>query len=223
MEGAMIMQVSTEGAAMRRSLTTALWSAILTVLVIGAGGCSEWSTYPTVEVKAGTVLARPESRTVVSVMAASVKYAQDNLVAGQDLAINLPKGANAESYDKVFAKLGGGRPMLDDGEPAIHLQEVRTRGMHAEADLIYSRTDGLNQLVTLRLERTLFETYSVKDHKVWQLRSVAAPMANYVPPPIAPAETEDPKAHEPTITEQPTATTDASTVTDVPRQPLVPG
>ena len=155
-------------------------------------------------------------------MAASVKFAQDNLVAGQDLAINLPNGANAESYEKVFAKLGGGRPMVNDGEPAIHLREVRTRGMHAEADLIYSRTDGLNQLVTLKLERTLFETYSVKDHKVWQLRSVAAPMSNYVAPP-PPALVEEPADTQPTIIEQPTATTDASTTSDVPRQPLVPG
>ena len=205
-----------------------LCAAVMSFMVFGLAttmtGCSEWSTYPTVEVKAGTVLARPESRTVVSVMAASIKYAQDNLVKGQNLAINLPKGTPAEAYDKVFAKLGDGRPLRDDGDLAIHVQEVRTRGMNAEVDLIYPRADGLNQLVTLRLERTLFEMYSVKDHRLWELRSVAAPTANYVappPPPIEPDMANKPKAKPPTTTEQPTRTTNAET--DVPRQPLVPG
>jgi len=211
---------------MKRTRMLNLWAAAFSVLmlglVLGLGGCSEWSTYPTVEVKAGTVLARPESRTVVSVMAASVKYVEDNLVKDAALPINLPKGTPPEAYDKVFAKLGHGQPMVSDADEAIHVQEVRTRGMNSEADLIYPRADGLNQLVTLKLECTLFETYSVKDYKLWQLRSVAAPLSNYVAPP-PPALAEEPAAKEPTVTQQPTATTDASTTSDVPRQPLVPG
>jgi len=209
---------------MRRLISTAMAAAATIFIVINSGGCAEWSTYPTVEVKAGTMLARPEARTVVSVMAASVSYTQEHLTQGQDLAINLPWGAPAEAYDKVFAKIGSGRPMQADGEPAIHLKEVRTRGMHAEADVIYPRADGLNQLTTLYLECTLFETYSVKDFKAWQLRSVAAPTANYVAPllplPASSEENDDPASKQPTIDDRlPTATTDA----DVPRDTLVPG
>jgi len=215
---------------LRAAAYSNLMLGLMLGLVWGLGGCSEWSTYPTVEVKAGTVLARSESRSVVDVMAASIEYTQDNLVKGQDLAINLPKGTPAEAYDKVIAKLGDGRVMLNDADEAIHVQEVRTRGMNAEVDLIFPRADGLNQLVTLRLERTLFEMYSVKDYKFWQLRSVATPAANYVAPPVPPAPAptpaavaEEPRAKQPTITEKPRATTSANTTNDVPRQSLVPG
>jgi hypothetical protein len=59
---------------------------------------------------------------------------------------------------------------------------VRTRAFEAEVDVVYPRADGLNQLVTLELERELFKDWRVKSARPWQLRNVEMPEPTYIAP-----------------------------------------
>ena len=153
-------------------------------------GCSPWSTYPEVEVKAATKMTKPTWEPVPSVIAAAVHYARDHFTPNEDLAVNLPESTPAEVYEKVFAKLGYGRPLLNPADRAIHIREVRTRGFDGQVDLVYARADGMNQLVTITLARSVLESWRVTDSRPWQLRNFAAPQPNYVPPPIVEEKTE---------------------------------
>jgi hypothetical protein len=146
---------------------------------------------------------RPAARPVPAIMATSIEYAQERYLKGEDAAINLPEGTSAAAYDAVLAKLGGGRPMLIPNEPTIHIQEVRTRGFDAQTDLIYQKSDGFFQMVTLTLRGNMMEQYHVTNARTWQIRNLAAPSPNYVPPPMPTQVAEKPKA-EP-ASEQPTA------------------
>lgn len=163
--------------------------------------CSPWSTYPPVEVKTATKLTRETWEPVPTVMAAAVRYARDRFTPDEDLPVNLPEGTPSTVYDKVFAKLGYGRPLLNAGEKAVHVTEVRTRGFNAQVDLVYTKPTGMNQLVTLTLTRTLVDPWHVTGSRPWQLRDFTVPAPNYVPPPVvddkaAPAE-EPPSAESP--------------------------
>jgi hypothetical protein len=151
-------------------------------LLIGlASGCQQWSTYPPVELTAR--LQRPAAEPVPTVIAESIRYAREKFLDGRDLPINLPQGVSAAVYDKVFAHLGGGRPMQAAGESAIHITEVRTRAMNAQVDMIYPRADGIHQFVTLTLEHGMFEKWRVVRSKPWVMRDVVPPGPNYVSPP----------------------------------------
>lgn len=157
-------------------------------LILLLNACAPSATYPPVETTAK--LAKPTFEPVPTVLATAIRFVQENYTKGQDLAINLPQGVPAEAYDKVFEKLGGGRPMMIPDEPAIHIQEVRTRNFNAQADVIYARADGFNQLVTLTMKRTMFENFRVERVRPWQLRDVMAMAPNYVAPPTPPTPPE---------------------------------
>lgn len=159
-------------------------------LAIVLAACAPSSTYPPVETTAR--LTKPTFEPVPTVIATAIRYAQQNYVKDQDVAINLPPGVPAEAYDKVFAKLEGGRPMTVEGEPALHITEVRTRNFNAQVDMIYPRADGLNQFVTLTMKRSVLENYHVVRARPWQLRDVTAMAPNYVAPPVE--EQESPTA-----------------------------
>jgi hypothetical protein len=72
--------------------------------------------------------------------------------------------------------------MTKANEPAIHITQVRTRAFDAEVDLVYPRADGLNQLVTLRLNRELFDDWRVQSARPWQIRDIAIPDPSYQAP-----------------------------------------
>jgi len=165
------------------------------------GACSPWSTYPPIEVKTATKLSRETWEPVPTVMAVAVKYAREHFTPDEDLPVNLPEGTPAAVYDKVFLKLGYGRPLLNAGEKAVHIKEVRTRGFNAQVDLIYTKSTGMNQLVTLTLSRTLVESWRVTGSRPWQLRDFQAPPPNYVPPSVVEDEPA-PAATEPTNVDQ---------------------
>jgi len=157
------------------------------LLALGAAlvmaGCSPWSTYPPVETRAAQALSRPTFEPVPTVMALAIDYARTEYLPGKDLAINLPQGANWEVYQRVFGKLeGGGRPLIDDKEPAIHIKEVRTRSFDAQVDLIYPRGDGLNQLATISMHSEVFKDWRVTSARLWQIRDVQTPEPHYIPP-----------------------------------------
>ena len=157
---------------------------IVGLVIVVATGCSPWATYPPVEIKPAKQLTRESWEPVPTVMAVAVQYARDTYTKDQDLAINLPEGTPALVYDKVIAKVGEGRPLRNAGEPAIHIKEVRTRGFDAQVDLVYARPDGMHQLVTLTLNRTVFQSWRVVNARPWQLRDFTPPAPNYVPPPV---------------------------------------
>lgn len=152
---------------------------ILAFLTACFAGCQQWSTYPPVELTAR--LNRPAAEPVPTVIAQAIGYARAQYLNGEEFPINLPKGVPAEVYDKVFEKLGGGRPMERPDEKAIHITEVRTRALNAQVDMIYSRPDGVPQFVTLSLEHGVFEKWRVTSARPWAIRNVEVPEPNYVP------------------------------------------
>lgn len=161
---------------MRNGYSKAYSICALAIFLIG---CSPSGTYPPVEITGKLI--KPTHEPIPTLMAVAIRYARENYGKDQDLAINLPAGTTAEAYETVFKKVGGGRPMMDSGEKAIHIQEVRSRNFNAQVDLIYPRADGLNQLVTLTLHRGMLEKYRVERARAWQIRDVEAPEPSYVP------------------------------------------
>ena len=169
-------------------------AVVLGLLAALTAGCQQYATYPPVEITAK--LQRPAAEPVPTIIATSVQYARDNFVASKTLPINLPEGVPPSVYDKVFTHLGGGQPLQSPEEEAIHITEIRTRGMDAQVDMTYPRTDGLYQLVTLTLQHSLMQKWHVKSMRKWALRDVEAPKPNYVARPAPP----------PTPTQEPTET-----------------
>lgn len=160
-----------------------IWTLVVCAFGLIAPGCTQWSTYPPVETTKA-LTNRPAARPVPAIMTTSIEYAQERYLSGEDAAINLPEGTSAQAYDAVFAKLDGGRPMLIANEPTIHIQEVRTRGFDAQTDLIYQKSDGFYQMVTLTLRGNMMEQYRVTGARTWQIRNMAAPGPHYIPPPV---------------------------------------
>jgi hypothetical protein len=166
---------------------THIWTLALCTLGFCVSGCAQWSTYPPIETTQA-LTNRPASRPIPAIMATSYIYVRESYMHGEDAAINLPEGTPAQAYEAVLAKLGGGQPMMRAGEPTIHIQEVRTRGFDAQTDLIYQKSDGFYEMVTLTLRGNLMEKYQVVSAHEWQLPNLAAPSPNYVAPPPAPVE-----------------------------------
>lgn len=173
---------------MRNLLRNVLSLAVL----VGVAGCAPWATYPPVETSAAAKVSKPTYEPVPTVIAAAVRHMRDRHMGGEDVAINLPEGAPAEAYDKVIERLGWGKPMTEPNEKAVHIVEVRTRGFNAQADVIFARPGGLNQMMTLTMRRATFGGYEVTAVRPWNLRAMATPKPNYVaPPPPTPEETTE--------------------------------
>jgi hypothetical protein len=157
----------------------------LMTAVVFLASCAPMSTYPPVEYAAATKITRPTFEPVPTVMAVAIEYARQHLTPDSDPAINLPRGAGPEVYEKIIKKLDGeGRPMTRSDEPAIHIVEVRTRGFHGEVDMIYTKPEGFNDFVTLFLRRSAVENWHVDRTRPWRMRSITLPQPNYVPPPV---------------------------------------
>lgn len=166
-----------------RSLTRHGCSLLAALSLMLFAGCSPWATYPPVEVKAAQAMTRETFEPVPTVMALSIEYVRDTYLPGQDLAVNLPAGSGWQAYEKVFEKTAASdRPLMQASDKAVHVKEVRTRAFDAECDVIYPRADGLNQLVTLTLQREVFKDWRVKSARLWQIRDITAPDPSYVAP-----------------------------------------
>lgn len=152
-------------------------------------GCQQMATYPAIEVTGKYQW--PSAEPVPTIVAECYRYAQQKYVKGEALPINLPENVPADVYDKVLVHLNKDtaegestyRPMIFPDEKAIHFTEVRTRGMHAQVDLIYPTTAGFHQLVTLSLDRSVVERWKVRSERKWLTRNLPTPQPNYVPPP----------------------------------------
>jgi hypothetical protein len=147
------------------------------------------ATYPAVEVTGKYQW--PSAEPVPRILAVCYDYAQDRFVSSEPLPINLPEGVPADVYEKVFAHLNKEhpsgtsvyRPMIFPDEKAVHFTEVRTRGTHAQVDMIYPTQHGFNQFVTLTLDRSVLEPWKVRSERKWVTRNLKAPTPNYVAPP----------------------------------------
>jgi hypothetical protein len=162
--------------------------ASLNLVVISASlsACAPWATYPPVESKAFQSMSRETFEPVPTVMVVALQYGREHYANDQEVAINLPEDTPAAAYDKVIKKLGWGRPLMLPTDDALHIIEVRTRGFNGEVDMIYQRSDGLHQMVTISMSRTVVNRYKVTGTRVWQLRDLKAPQPTYVPPPPKP-------------------------------------
>ena len=159
-----------------------LFVALAAISLVFAG-CSPWATYPPVEVKPAQAMTRETFEPLPTVMGLAIDYTRNEYLAGKNYPVNLPAGSGWESYEKVFEKTkGDDTPMMKIGEPAIHITQVRTRAFDAEVDVVYPRSDGLNQLVTLNLHREVFKDWRVTDARMWQIRNVDIPDPSYSPP-----------------------------------------
>ena len=118
---------------------------VLALAVVVLEGCSPWATYPPVETRAAQALASPTFEPVPTLMAMAIEYTLAEYLPGKDLPINLPQGADRRVYDAVFARLKGEplqRPMMQIGEPAIHVKEVRTRAFDVQVDVVIRGVTG---------------------------------------------------------------------------------
>src|SRR5262249_35643865 len=75
------------------------------LFTIALSACASKATYPPIETT--TRFAPSTSEPVPTVIATAIKYAKLKYLNDEDVAINLPAGIPARTYDKVFAKLGG--------------------------------------------------------------------------------------------------------------------
>ncbi len=171
-----------------RSRTNRSFLAPLAVSMVCIGvllaGCAPWATYPPVEHTEG--LARPAYEPVPTLMAKAITFAHDRYMAADEVVINLPEGVTPNVYNIVLRKIGRGRPMTDNDENAYTVQEIRTRGPEAQVDLVYPRSDGLHELVTLYFKNHLIDGWKIESTRLWRIR-VERPQANY--PMVAPDDT----------------------------------
>ena len=155
-------------------------AVICLISLIAAGGCASYATYPPVEMTGK--LANPSYEPLPTLMTEAIRFAHDHYGAGEDdFAINLPVGVPHEIYSRVIRKLGMGHPLTDPGEQAYHVLELRIRGMEAEVDLVYPRSNSIYELVTITFSRRLVEGWVVLSSRLWRIR-VDVPPSNYIPP-----------------------------------------
>jgi len=158
---------------------------LCTVVALAAGslmpfasGCAPFATYPPVEGSLG--IDNPQYEPVPSIMADAIWYTHQRFGDGRDsFAINLPEGTEPEVYDKVIENLGRGTPMTDPGEWAYHITQIRSRGLQAEADVIYPRAGAPHGFLTVKM-RKAWETYEVESAKVWNIPT-HVPAPNWYP------------------------------------------
>lgn len=183
------------------------------ILAAGIAGCSPWATYPEME-SGRNVSLGPAARPVPQLIAAAIETVHEAAQPDPDraerlgtqdwsgyddsFAINLPPGTPAETYEKVFELMGGGRPMLVVGEPAYHIHEIRVRGLNAEVDLIAPRADGFYDFSTIYFQNDFPNGYRSTATRRWHM-SVEPPAPNYVPPPPSKKKKVEESVAEPEI------------------------
>lgn len=158
--------------------------AALALLVLGAlilPGCSGWATYPPIE--GATQIGHPKLEPVPSIMAEAIRYAHDRYLHDGEIVFNLPEGCGSEVYESVKLRLNSpARPLLEAGQPAVHVNAVRIRAMDAQVDVVYPRSDGHYELVTLFMRQKFLHKYEVRDTRLWRIH-VSPPQPRYEPPP----------------------------------------
>ncbi len=136
--------------------------------------CAPAATYPPTE---GTVSMGPSSPPIPELMAESVRFTNAREGRGEPVVINLPPNTPPNVWEEVLRRLPDARPMLDAGELAYHVQQVRLDGSNAEVDLIYRR-ENFNQLTTVVFEGAPFRPWRALYLKNWRVIT-ESPGPNY--------------------------------------------
>ena len=155
-------------------------AALLGMSLIVVTACAPFATFPPVDgaVQLGGLTPEP----IPTLMAEAIRYAQSHYGDGAQLfAINLPPQTPAQVYETVISHLGGGHPQFDTDEPAYHVTSVRARGLTAEVDLFYPRSDGFYEFVTISFRRDVLSGYKVLNTRLWRTAN-RPPGPNYRPP-----------------------------------------
>ena len=105
-------------------------------------GCTPVATYPPVENKVALSFSNSANEPVPTIMADVISYAHNRFGGIDDIVFNLPEGIDKETYLIVAEKLGGATPMTSPNEIAYHIIELRVRGFHADADVVFPSTGG---------------------------------------------------------------------------------
>jgi len=158
----------------RRWMPVGAWSVLAAATI---AGCAPFATYPPVE--GSTAINNPSYEPVPSIIADAVRYTHNRYGDDREYAINLPANTPAKVYDKVLEKLGESTPMTSPDEWAYHVVAIRSRGLNAEADVVFPRDNAPPAMVTLHLRKNL-SSYSVQSAKVWNY-PVDLPAPNWVP------------------------------------------
>jgi hypothetical protein len=149
----------------RRRAGAPAW--LLGAVLAVAAGCTPWATYPPIEGAAG--INNPELNPIPEVMAASIREMHERDGASGLIVFNLPAGMPERLYRRVAKLMGGkARPMMNAGEPAYHVCEVRVRGTEAEVDIVHPGPGGSPRLVTVACRSTMahgFEPRSVRPYR----------------------------------------------------------
>jgi len=146
--------------------------------LLAVGGCAPFATYPPVEGSVG--IDNPTFAPVPTIIADAVEYVHTRYGEGRETyAVNLPEGAPPRAYEFVLNRLENAEPATSREQWTYHIQQIRSRGLNAEADVIFPREDGPPGLITLHMRKSM-SGYRVESTKLWRIPAEAPP-PNYVP------------------------------------------
>lgn len=160
---------------------------LLIAAALSMPGCAAWSTYPAIP--GALQVGHPEVEPLPTIMAEAVRYSNERYLEMEEPVFNLPKGVTVATYESVKRRLRGGVAMREPGERAVHVTQIRTRGPHAEVDIVYPRSDGHYQLVTLNMRQRVLNRFHVESTRLWRIR-VDVPEPSY-PQPDEPEQHSD--------------------------------
>ena len=154
-----------------------LLQCVLCLLVVV--GCTPVATYPPVENKAAlSFSSNSANEPVPTIMANVISYAHSHFSGVGDIVFSLPEGVDKETYLIVAEKLGGATPMTSPNEIAYHITELRVRGFHADADIVFPSTDGGYGVATVHLSSSLVNSWTVTRDRVWLIPTKEVPAPN---------------------------------------------
>ena len=166
----------------------------LVCLLSAAAACTPFATYPQ-----GDRPVPPHAAVndpIPTLMAVSIEWSNRLYGTSDDPAINLPPGSSPDLYQRVIRRLHTGHPMLDPKEPAIHVMQVRSRGLRGDIDIFVPKADGTYAFATVTFFRDPFKGY-VHEHTRWWETGDVPPGPNYgMPPAEQPAERQPVLAHD---------------------------
>lgn len=152
---------------MKRSITHLSTFVLALVALVLLIGCSPWATYPKIE--GAAQVGNPQFEPLPSIMATAIRQGHERAGFEGEPVYNLPEGTGRAGYAAVQAQLGQGRAMQEPGEPAVHVIQVRVRGVDAEVDVILPRRDAPPEMVTYRMRQRFLHHYRVTDTRRWNI------------------------------------------------------
>jgi hypothetical protein len=180
--------------------------AALLVLLLPLAACTPWATFPPV---AGGNPLTPGIHPVPEVMAKALVYVHGKTGPAAPLVFNLPEGTPAGVWSGVTTRIGeltaptgriDARPMRPGDRRVWSVEQVRVRGLRAEADVVYLEQD-VYQMATVHLAASPLQAFRVEFMQRWLIPAI------------------EPVPHDPSL---PTERTDGSNATDAAEMPEAP-